>query len=132
MFNSQVIEQSIKCHSSEYNIQVDIVGFAIQKNLTHLALVECKNDYITLRDLSQLIGYSLVALPIYSFIISPQGPSDSLILLLKTYNRLDVLRYHHPKGKLPLTVTIARWVEEANSIDLSTIISGDSSFIGGL
>ena len=50
------------------DIHIDIVGFIFLENVTYIAFVECKNDYIKLRDLSQVIGYSLIAKPKHSFI----------------------------------------------------------------
>ncbi|MEA2063754.1 MAG: hypothetical protein U9P14_08670 [Gemmatimonadota bacterium] len=113
-----------------WDIYVDIVGFVLMKKEAHLAFVECKLRLIKLRDLSQLIGYSLVAKPRYSFLVSPQGPSDSLRTLLKTYSRLDVLRYYYPPGKFPLSVVVAKWLTIENNIDYSSIISDDNSFLG--
>ena len=49
-----------------WDIRVDVVGFAIGEGGTRLAFVECKPSSITLRDLSQLLGYSRVARPEYS------------------------------------------------------------------
>jgi hypothetical protein len=113
-----------------WDIQVDIAGFSITKRKTVLAFVECKINTITLKDLSQLIGYTKVANPSYSFIISPQGPSDSLRVLLSTYGRLDVLEYDARMGELPKSIVVARWDFAAETIDLSTLITGDFNKIG--
>ncbi len=113
-----------------WDIYVDIVGFIQDGEATHLAFVECKNQAIRLAHLSQLLGYSRVALPLYSFIIAPQGVSDALKSLLVTFNRLDVLSYSHQAGQLPRTISIARWDESANCIDHGSIIVGDAGKIG--
>ena len=57
-----------------WNIKVDVVGFVHRSNKpTALAFVECKNIKLTLAHLSQLLGYSRIAHPLYSFLISPVG-----------------------------------------------------------
>ncbi len=115
-----------------WDIFVDIVGFAVTKQKTDLTFVECKNTAITLRDVSQLLGYSRVALPQHSFIIAPQGASDSLRELLLAFNRIDILRYHTEIGKLPHSIVVAQWDETANCIDAGSIVTGDRNRIGKL
>ncbi len=127
LINENNLNDLIPSEFVSWDIQVDIVGFVLLRNSAYLAFVECKNRPITLRDLSQLIGYSRVAKPQYSFIISPQGPSDSLHSLLKTYNRLDVLIYDYKEGRIPKSITVAKWLEQSNSIDWSSIITGNRS-----
>ncbi len=80
---------------------VNIVGIITTQQKTELAFVECKNEAITVGHLSQILGYSRVALPRYSFIVAPQEPSDSLLTLLKTFNRLDILHYRFPNRSTP-------------------------------
>ena len=84
------------------------------------------------RHVSQLLGYSRVALPQYSFITAPQGASDSLRSLLLTYNRIDVLQYYTQRGRFPRSIILAQWDETAKCINRSTIITGDESHIGKL
>lgn len=110
-----------------WDIYVDVVGFAFTSHQTYLAFVECKNSHITLSHFSQLLGYSRVALPQYSIIISPQGASDSLRSLLLTYERTDILQYHFEKGKIPLSVAIAHWDENGKCIDSGSTISGQNN-----
>ena len=82
-----------KWHS--WNIKVDVVGFVHHADkLTDLVLVECKNTKLTLAHLSQLLMYSRIAQPLYSFLISPAGFSSSPVSLLEKYQRHDVLEYH--------------------------------------
>ena len=76
-----------------YDIRVDVTGIVQTKLKAHIVFVECKLKQITLRDLSQLLGYSRVAIPIYSIIISPAGIGSAMTCLLKTYGRIDVLEY---------------------------------------
>ena len=110
-----------------WDIYVDVVGFAITARQTLLAFVECKNTLITLGHLSQLLGYSRVALPNYSLITSPQGASDSLRSLLVTFERTDILRYHSERGKLSRSVAVARWDENGACIDIGSIIAGENN-----
>ena len=115
-----------------WDIKVDVVGFSILKKSFKLAFVECKNSHMSLRDLSQLIGYSRIALPEHSFLISPQGPSDSLSTLIKTFNRIDVLRYLYPKATLASGIVVAKWNMNKRSIDLSNALSDDKAKLGNL
>lgn len=115
-----------------WDIYVDVVGLALEEGTTELAFVECKNRGITLAHLSQLIGYSRVALPQYSFIVAPQGASDSLRSLLLSFGRIDILQYHNQVGRLPRSIVVAQWDEAANSIDSGSIVAGDRSRLGRL
>lgn len=80
-----------------WDIHVDVAGFIVAPDRAELSLVECKLRPITLGDLSQLLGYSRVAKPLLSFLVSPAGVSGSLTSLLMTYNRWDILVYDQPK-----------------------------------
>lgn len=110
-----------------WDIYVDIVGFARTAAATRLAFVECKNEPVTLSHLSQTIGYSRVALPDYSIVISPQGASDTLRSLLVTFGRTDVLQYHARPGKMPLSIAVGQWSETAGCIDAGSIITGNDN-----
>lgn len=95
-----------------YEIQVDITGIIKGPTEVSLAFVECKIKAITLRDVSQLLGYSRVARPSVSVILSPRGYSTSISYLIETYGRTDVLEYD--KGK---RIRIATWDEVKKGID---------------
>jgi len=110
-----------------WDIYVDVVGFACTAKQTYLAFVECKLGAITLGNFSQLLGYSRVALPQYSIIVSPQGASDSLRSLLLTYERTDILQYHSEQGRLSLVVAVARWDDNGACIDVGSVISGQNN-----
>ena len=101
---------------STYEIEVDVTG-VIETEKTELAFVECKLNKITLRDLSQLLGYSKVALPLFSIIASPKGISDSMNLLFNVSPRNDVLYYTDNKH-----IVIGKWDETRREIDQSSII----------
>lgn len=113
-----------------WDIHVDIVGFAVSSSQTDLSFVECKNIPITLAHLSQLLGYSRVALPQFSFLISPRGLCDSLRSLLVTYHRMDVLEYSSEKGRFPRSIALSTWDEHASALDHGTMIANDLHFAG--
>ncbi len=132
LIQDRKLMENLPAEWHSWDIYVDVVGFIREKKTANLAFVECKNTDIQLSHLSQLLGYSRVGLPLYSFIIAPQGASDSLKSLLLTFNRLDILNYNYKPGQLPHSISIAKWDETANCIDNGSIISGDSRKIGRL
>ena len=106
-----------------WDIRVDVVGFIHQpKAMTSLAFVECKNIKLTLSHLSQLLGYSRIAQPLFSFLISPLGFSSTLVSLLQDYQRHDVLEYHWESGKRPRRVVLAEWDRGACNLNRQTMI----------
>ncbi len=108
-----------------WNIKVDVVGFVHQPNKqTMMAFVECKNTKLTLAHLSQLLGYSRIALPLYSFLISPVGFSRMLVSLLQEYRRQDVLEYQWESGRLPRKVVVAQWLTFTTNLNRNTMIGG--------
>ncbi len=100
-----------------YEIQVDVVGFIQGQKNANLAFVECKLGRISLRDLSQLLGYSKVAFPLFSIILSPKGISRSMNLLLQISRRNDILYYSTNKH-----IVVGRWDETRQDIDPSSVI----------
>jgi hypothetical protein len=108
-----------------WDIQVDVVGFIHHpKEITSLAFVECKNTSLTLAHLSQLLGYSRIAQPLYSFLISPSGFSSTLVSLLQDYQRRDVLEYHWEQGKRSRQIVVAEWDIVARNLNRNSIIGG--------
>ena len=105
-----------------WDIRVDVVGFVHHLDHTSLAFVECKNTNLTLAHLSQLLGYSRIAQPLYSFLISPEGLSPTLVSLLREYQRHDVLEYHWEKGKKPRRVIVAQWDGVARNLNRHAMI----------
>jgi hypothetical protein len=103
--------------SSAYEIQVDVTGVIQTKDVVRLAFVECKTTSITLRDVGQLLGYSLVARPFLSFLISPRGMSDKLRSLLLTFGRQDILVYGKNRS-----IYLATWVPSRGEIDAATVV----------
>lgn len=100
-----------------FEIQVDITAIVLRKKSASLSFIECKLNPISLKDISQLLGYSRVALPLYSIIISPKGISSSVSYLLKTFNRYDVLKYDSDKR-----IRIAKWDSSKNEVDIRSIL----------
>jgi len=101
-----------------YDIKVDITGIVVKgNNKAELIFVECKLNKITFRDFCQLLGYSIVAKPRYSIIISPRGVSDSLRTLITSFNRRDILKYAAGRE-----IALAKWDETKKDLDYMTII----------
>lgn len=98
-----------------YVIKVDITAVIKNKNQCDLAFVECKLNPINLKDVSQLLGYSKVVKPKYSFIVSPKGISMPVSTLIKIFKRYDILEYQ--KG---FKIRIAQWNKVTREVDIST------------
>jgi len=81
-----------------FDIKTDITGVIIRKSgASSLVFVEFKITKITLTNVGQLLGYSLVADPLLSFLMSPAGISQTLFNLLYRYNRYNILQYNKDK-----------------------------------
>lgn len=100
-----------------YDIKVDITGIINRPKKSDLVFVECKLNPIRLLDVGQLLGYSLVASPIHSFLLSPEGISAPLHRLLKVYGRYDILKYGND-----LTIKIVQWNVKKNEPLWATIL----------
>ena len=100
-----------------FQIRQDITGFVEHKDKVDLVLVECKNTSLSLIHLSQLIGYSSIALPIYSILLSPKGMGVTLRKLLQTYNRRDILEF-----KPGRRIRIIKWDYNKQDIDFMNSI----------
>ncbi len=100
-----------------YVIKVDVTGVIRYREKCLLAFVECKTKPISLKDVSQLIGYSKVVLPAFSIIISPRGVSSTVNKLINIYRRYDVLTYKNNHR-----LRIATWNKNTKDIDISTIL----------
>jgi len=79
--------------SEAFEIEVDITGLLRRGEKAELAFVEFKTGPISLKDVGQILGYSRVASPALSVVLSPAGMSSSLHLLLAAYNRVDLLEF---------------------------------------
>lgn len=107
-----------------YEIEVDITGIIEEDNKASLGMIECKLNHITLRDFSQLLGYSRVAQPLYSIILSPKGVSKSMHRLFNVSRRNDILNYSDKKH-----IIIGKWNEKRKEIDFATIIPKGSQIL---
>jgi len=105
-----------------WDIHVDITGLIITNGKAELAFIEAKIGELSLRELSQLLGYCRVAHPLHAFLLSPDGCAGSLTSLLVSYSRRDVLEYYIEKGKRTRTIEVAAWDRLANNINQATII----------
>ena len=95
-----------------YKIRQDITGFIEYEDKVELVFVECKNGKLTLINLSQLIGYSCIALPVLSILIAPQGMGTTLSKLLTSFNRKDILEFR-PNRK----IQVLKWDYNKQDID---------------
>lgn len=95
-----------------YKIQQDITGFIEYEDKVELVFVEVKIGQLKLIDLSQLIGYSCIALPVFSILIAPAGMGSTLAKLLTSFNRRDILEFR-PGRK----IEVLKWDEVKQDID---------------
>lgn len=110
--------------SESYEIMVDITGVIETHSSVELALVECKIHPVSLKDVSQLLGYSLVARPLYSILMSTCSVSKAVWNLLETYNQMDILTY----SKHGL-IRICEWNTTRNEPNASSIIPHGKHFL---
>lgn len=100
-----------------YVIKVDVTGVIKQRERCSLAFTECKLKAINLKDISQLIGYSKVVLPVFSIIVSPSGISSPVNKLINLYRRYDILSYTDKQK-----VRVASWNKMACDIKTATLL----------
>ena len=107
-----------------FEIEVDITGVIKRDDWVGLAFVECKLKKINLRDLSQLLGYSRVAHPAISILLSPEGVSDSVDFLLNVHRRDDILYYDKSRF-----IRIAKWLKTKQDIDYANLLPKGSQLV---
>jgi len=100
-----------------YKIRQDITGFIEYEDKVELVFVEVKIGQLKLIDLSQLIGYSCIALPIFSILIAPEGMGSTLAKLLTSFNRKDILEFR-PGRK----IQVLKWDAKKQDIDFMNSI----------
>jgi hypothetical protein len=112
-----------------YEIRVDVTAFINRRGKPNLVFIECKTKPISLMDVSQLLGYSRVAKPLSSYLISTNGIGNSVKALLLRYDRTDILEYHWEKGKQARSLILAKWDSQARRIETSTILPPGSPML---
>jgi hypothetical protein len=110
-----------------YDIHVDLTAFIKSDRRTDLVFVECKIIPISLLHVSQLLGYSRVALPLFSYLISSANIGSAVKALIMRYDRTDILEYHWEKGQFPRRIIIAKWDFNSKSIDLTMVLPPGTS-----
>lgn len=110
--------QSLFPQFNAWDVKVDITGIASNERKGCLAFVECKVKQLTLRDIAQLLGYSIVVNPTLSILTSPASPTDPVITLLKDYGRLDVLEY----GPQKRYIRITKWDDVKDEVIPSSVL----------
>jgi hypothetical protein len=104
-----------------FNFKVDITGVIINRINAKLFLVECKLKYITINDLSQILGYSRIANPYRAMIISPFGANRNLHRLVMVSGRNEVLRFDDDQSN-DSVIRICKWNINRKDIDYSASI----------
>ena len=100
-----------------YDVRVDVTAIVQEAHRARLAFVECKLHAVTLRDVSQILGYCRVARPQSAWIVSPRGISTHLAYLLRTYHRFDVLEYTPSRP-----IRIATWNHSRREIEAASVL----------
>ncbi len=112
-----------------YEIRVDITAFMVHRDRPELVFVECKVIPISLLHVSQLLGYSRVAYPLMSYLISTEGIGNAVAVLISRYDRIDILQYFWEKGKQPRSVILGKWNEQLKEVDVSSILPPGASLV---
>jgi hypothetical protein len=102
-----------------FDIKVDVTGIAWcasppcgkSSKSIYLAIVEVKRSPISLKDLSQILGYARVVKPDYAFIISPEGWSSSIEYLVRRWGRTDILEYENGRY-----IVVGKWDLESRTV----------------
>lgn len=105
-----------------YEIRVDITAFMVHRERPALVFVECKVIPISLQHVSQLLGYSRVARPLLSYLISTKGIGNAVTGLISRYDRTDILQYDWQKGKMPRTLVLGTWDISTKQLDPASVL----------
>jgi hypothetical protein len=103
-----------------YDFKIDITGAIVNLKNSALYFIECKASYITIKDISQIMGYSRIANPSRSIIISPKGASTALQKLIIVRGRSDILNYS--KNSKDMLIRICKWDINKNCVDYNDTI----------
>ena len=102
---------------STYKMKVDLIGIITYKEKCSLVFVEVKDTQLSVRDVSQLLGYCKIVKPELAFLISPKGLARPLNTMLVHYNRIDILQFDNYKK-----VKVAKWNSIRNEIEFDSVI----------
>jgi len=72
---------------------------------------------ITLKHVGPFVTYCKIASPEYALLVSPEGLSDSLGSLFKTFGCYDLLEYRKNKR-----IIIAKWDIKRKDLDYASIL----------
>lgn len=112
-----------------YEIRVDVTAFINQRGRPGLVFVECKTVPISLMHVSQLLGYSRVAQPLLSYLISTAGFTNAVTSLVLRYDRTDILEYYWEKGRQARSIVLATWDESSKQIEASSILPPGTAMV---
>ncbi len=105
-----------------FEIRVDITAFMVYRERPALVFVECKTIPISLMHVSQLLGYSRVARPLLSYLVSTKGIGNAVVGLISRYNRTDILEYDWEKGRTPRTIVLGTWDISTKNLEPASIL----------
>jgi len=113
-----------------YQISVDVTAFVSAGDSHQMVFVIYKDRPISLRDISQLLGYSRVANPLGSLLISTEGITSAVSSLLTVYGRTDILEYQWEKGKVARSIVIGTWNQKTKAPEPASILPPGSQMFG--
>lgn len=99
-------------------IKIDILGILKKDDEVLLGFIEVKDQYLTLKDLGQLWGYTQLMNPAESFLVSSKG-LGGLSKLFNVLKREDLLRYGQSGIKF---MQLAQWDVQRKAIDYSSLV----------
>lgn len=105
-----------------FEIRVDITAFMIHREKPTLVFVGCKIIPISLLHISQLLGYSCVARPLLSYLISTKGIGGAVVGLISRYDRTDILEYDWQKGRTPRTIVLGTWDINTKNLEPASVL----------
>lgn len=101
------------------DIQIDVLGIIIKKNIAHIAFIEAKKTQLNLHDLGQLWAYCKLCDPAEAFLLSSVG-LGSLNKILNNLQRNDLLDFGD--GKIIKKMNVGKWDLSTKSIDFRYLI----------
>lgn len=102
------------------DIQIDVLGIIIKKNIAYIAFIEAKKTQLNLHDLGQLWAYCKLCDPAEAFLLSSVG-LGSLNKILNNLQRNDLLDFGD--GKIIKKMNVGKWDLSTKSIDFRYLVS---------